>query len=227
MLDSLLPDRRASDIVSSRAAPESLYALKFPSDPQLSPDGTRVAFVLTRVEDEDEGHPDSDEGHAPRYRSRIQVSDGGAARDLTGGEGRDTSPRWAPDGTALAFLSDRSTAPEIKGKAQVFLLPLGGGEARQLTRFKNGVSNLAFSPDGRYLSFLSRGDAEDRRDERGEAARHHLAALPLQRRRHAAAHPRRAVPARPDERRDAAVARARPRPDRPCVAAPTRAACCS
>ncbi|WP_425147108.1 S9 family peptidase [Deinococcus sp.] len=144
--------------------PESLYALTLPSDPQLSPDGQRVAFVLTRVEDENADKPDAQGSKQPRYRSRIQLSEGGAARDLTGGGGKDSSPRWSPDGTALAFLSDRAG-----DKLQAFLLPMGGGEARQLTRFRNGVSSLAFSPDGRFLSFLSRGDDEDRRDELGEA----------------------------------------------------------
>ena len=103
----------------------------------------------------------------PRYHSRIQLSDGGPAHDLTfgkGGEGLDTAPVWSPDKTALAFLSDRGG-----DTFQLYLLPLGGGEARQLTRFKNSVSNVQFSPDGRFLSFLSQGDAQDRRDERGEA----------------------------------------------------------
>ncbi|WP_229776566.1 alpha/beta hydrolase family protein [Deinococcus ruber] len=168
--DGLASDMPALTSASpSIVTPESLYALKFPSDPQLSPDGSRVAFVLTRIEDEHADTPGEDEESAPRYRSRIQLSEGGAARDLTSGAGRDSSPRWSPDGSSLAFLSDRSTAPGTQGKPQVFLLPLSGGEAQQLTRFKNGVSNVAFSPDGRYLSFLSRGDAEDKRGAKGEA----------------------------------------------------------
>ncbi|ULH15638.1 S9 family peptidase [Deinococcus sp. KNUC1210] len=168
--EGLASDRPVSTSASTSVVmPESLYALKFPSDPQLSPDGSRVAFVLTRIEDEHADTPGSDEGSAPRYRSRIQLSEGGPARDLTSGESRDSSPRWSPDGTSLAFLSNRSSGTGSAGKPQVYLLPLNGGEARQLTRFRNGVSNLAFSPDGRYLSFLSQGDTEDKRDERGEA----------------------------------------------------------
>ena len=146
--------------------PESLYAFVFPSDPQLSPDGGMVAFVLSRVAEQTEAVPGDPDFPRPRYHSRIQISDGGPARDLTTGEGRDSAPLWAPDGQSLAFLSDRSgTTP---GKAQVYLLPLGGGEAKQLTTFRQGVSSAAFSPDGRYLSFLSGGDEQDRRDERGE-----------------------------------------------------------
>ena len=155
-----------------RVAPESLYALRFPSDPQLAPDGMRAAFVLTHIEDEAAqggGGKPGEEGPKMRYRSRIQLVQGGTVRDLTTGTGRDSSPRWAPDGSALAFLSDRAGVDGQPSRPQVYLLPLDGGEARQLTRFRNGVSNLQFSPDGRFLSFLSRGDAEDKRDERGEA----------------------------------------------------------
>ncbi|MGY2893640.1 S9 family peptidase [Deinococcus sp. UYEF24] len=153
-------------VTTGAVTPESLFAFQFPSDPQVSPDGTRVAFVLTRIAEAKDRPTEDADFPRPRYHSRIQLSDGGLARDLTfgkGGEGRDSAPLWSPDGQSLAFLSDRA------GKDQLFLLPLGGGEARQLTNFKGGVSSAAFSPDGRYLSFLSRGDAQDRRDERGEA----------------------------------------------------------
>lgn len=160
-----------SEVVTPGVArPESLFAFQFPSDPQVSPDGTRVAFVLTRIAESGEKPTDDADFPRPRYHSRLQLSDGGPARDLTfgkGGEGRDSAPLWSPDGQSLAFLSDRA------GKNQLFLLPLGGGEASQLTSsangFKGGVSSAAFSPDGRYLSFLSQGDTKDRRDERGEA----------------------------------------------------------
>ena len=145
------------------AAPESLFACQFPSDPQISPDGTQVAFVMTRIA-EQPGDPDPDGFARPRYLSRIQLSNGGPARDLTSGEHRDSAPLWSPDGQFLAFQSDRAG-----GVTQLFLLPLGGGEARQLTFLKTGVSDAAFSPDGRSLSFLSSGDEPDRRDERGEA----------------------------------------------------------
>ncbi|MGX9688018.1 S9 family peptidase [Deinococcus wulumuqiensis] len=144
---------------------ETLLALAFPSDPQVSPDGGRVAFVLAQVEEEDRQKPDPDFTR-PRYRSHLWLSDGGAARQLTHGEtGRgDSSPRWSPDGQTLAFV--RSVG-EVK--AALMLLPLGGGEARRVTHFKNGVSALQWSPDGRYLAFFTGGDREDKRDERGEA----------------------------------------------------------
>ncbi|WP_103130389.1 S9 family peptidase [Deinococcus aerius] len=148
---------------SAQPGPESLLALAFPSDPQVSPDGKRAVFVLSRVAEEDPQKPDPDFPR-PRYRSHLHLSDGGAARPLTQGEGRDTSPRWSPDGETLAFV--REAGGE---KGQLFLLPLTGGEARRVTRFKGGVQDVQWSPDGRFLSFLSTGDDEDKRDERGEA----------------------------------------------------------
>ncbi|WP_104991513.1 S9 family peptidase [Deinococcus sp. NW-56] len=149
--------------------PESLLALQFPSDPQVSPDGGRVAYVLTRVEEDDPrgadpARPDQD-FPKPRYRSAVWLAGSGEeARPLTRGEGRDTSPRWSPDGTSLAFVREGSGE-----KGQLFLLPLEGGEARRVTRFKNPVQDVQWSPDGRFLSFLTTADDEDKRDEHGEA----------------------------------------------------------
>lgn len=145
------------------SGPSSLLALAFPSDPQVSPDGRRVAFVLSRVEEEDPQKPDSDFGR-PRYKSHIWLSRGDAVAAFTAGEGRDSSPRWSPDGQMLAFVRDGGGR-----KGQLHLMPLGGGEARRITNFKNAVQDVQFSPDGRFLSFLSAGDTEDKRDERGEA----------------------------------------------------------
>ncbi|MEW6422942.1 MAG: S9 family peptidase, partial [Deinococcota bacterium] len=140
-----------------------LLALAFPSDPQVSPDGRRVTFVLSRIEEEDPQRPDPAFAR-PRYKSQLWLSDGGTARQLTWGEGRDISPRWSPDGQTLAFVRE-----EGGQKGQLFLLPLTGGEAKRITRFRGAVQDVQWSPDGRFLTFLSTADDEDRRDERGEA----------------------------------------------------------
>ena len=134
----------------------------FPSDPQISPDGRQVAFVLTRIEEEDPTKPD-EQHPKPRDTSAIHVSDGRRTRQLTSGVKRDESPRWSPDGQHLVFTSSRHGPP------QLFEIPLDGGEARQLTHFKTGVRAPKWSPDGRLIAYLSSGDDEDKRDERGEA----------------------------------------------------------
>ena len=110
------------------------------ADPQISPDGSAVAFVrvvVNRAED--------------TYESAIWVvpADGGEPRPMTTGR-RDTTPRWSPDGTRLGFLrpveaGGRTTAP------QVHLLALDGGEARAVTSLADGVTTFAWSPDGTRL----------------------------------------------------------------------------
>jgi dipeptidyl aminopeptidase/acylaminoacyl peptidase len=75
-----------------------------------------------------------------------------------------TSPRWRPDGRALAFLSARPSADAADGAAprsQVWLLPLGGGEPRALTSLANGVSAFQWSPDGTRLVVVSRSGPSD------------------------------------------------------------------
>src|ERR687890_761110 len=107
--------------------PESLYELRWVSDPQIAPDGRRVAYVEHWVEQgEREGKP------ARVYRTTIFVSDGPDAvpRRLTQSRGADDwMPRWSPDGQSLAFLSTRDG-----NKAHLFVLNLDGGEAEQITR---------------------------------------------------------------------------------------------
>ncbi len=111
------------------------------SDPQVSPDGARVAYVVRRT--------DLERGKA-WANIWIMNADGGGARALTQGEQADTAPRFSPDGSTLAFVSDREG-----GTPQIFLLPLGGGEATQLTHVSTGVDGPVWSPDGRFIAFAS------------------------------------------------------------------------
>ncbi len=126
---------------SRRVTPRDLYDLRFVGDPQPSPDGARVAFVVqTAHEDEND------------YRSRIWLveTDGdGEPRPLTAGTKKDSSPRWSPDGTRLVFVSNRADdAPHL------WLLDLRGGEARQLTTGKEPASDPVWSPDGARIAYV-------------------------------------------------------------------------
>jgi dipeptidyl aminopeptidase/acylaminoacyl peptidase len=123
--------------------PEDLLRIRFVSDPQLHPDGRRIAFVVTTLsEARDE------------YLSTIWVVDvdGAVPRPFTRGPRRDTAPRWSPDGRQLAFVSER----EPKGKGQLYVMPADGGEPVRLTDLRPGVASPAWSPDGRWLAFVSR-----------------------------------------------------------------------
>ncbi len=122
--------------------PEDLTRVLFVTDPQLSPDGRRIAFVVTSLSEERD-----------EYLANIWIVDvaGGDPRRFTAGPRRDIEPRWSPDGTRLAFLSER--AP--KDKLQLYVMPADGGEPTKLTALENGVGSVAWSPDGARLAFVS------------------------------------------------------------------------
>ncbi len=121
--------------------PDDFYRLRTVGDPQLSPDGRRVAYIISQPDKE------SDE---TRIGIWVAPIDGSArARRFTFGK-RDHSPRWSPDGRYLAFVSNRGE------ESQLFVAPLDGGEARQLTKAPFGASQPAWSPDGRRIAYVAR-----------------------------------------------------------------------
>jgi dipeptidyl aminopeptidase/acylaminoacyl peptidase len=125
--------------------PDDVFELTGVGDPRISPDGTRVAYVVTTA--------DREKGE---YRSAIWVAplDGSAEpRRFTFGEKRDGSPRWSPDGRWLAFVSNRG---DEKAQGQLYVIPAEGGEARRLTELAESVSDVAWSPDSTRLAFTSR-----------------------------------------------------------------------
>ena len=110
--------------------------MKRVGDPQVSPDGRSAAFTV-RVTDLE----------ANKGRTGIWLVDlaSRSARQLTAGESNDSSPRWAPDGKSLYFLSARG------GSQQVWRLPLEGGEAVRVTALPLDVDAFEPFPDGRSL----------------------------------------------------------------------------
>jgi len=124
-----------------------LTRLRGVSDPQISPDGRRVAFVMTTASEERD-----------EYISNVWVvaADGGEPRRFTAGPTRDTLPRWSPDGRWLAFVSDRGP----KKKSQLYAMPADGGEAIQLAE---GRSNPCLSHDHVFASSIACLQPEIRR----------------------------------------------------------------
>src|SRR5690606_4725047 len=76
--------------------------------------------------------------------------DGQPAKRFTGGESNDHDVSWSPDGTRLAFLSNRKDRKE----EGIYVLPVGGGEAQRLGELEGSLSSLKWSPDGASLAVI-------------------------------------------------------------------------
>ena len=115
------------------------------SDPQRSPDGQWVAFVVGTADVE------KDKRDSDLWMVRW---DGSEEVRLTSSPDSESKPRWSPDGKYLGFLASRGDEDEKKKGAQVWLLNRAGGEAQKLTDVKGGVSDFAWSPDGTKLALV-------------------------------------------------------------------------
>ncbi len=118
--------------------PDDVYRLQTIADPQVSPEGHWVSYVLTSVDSAKDKH-NSD---------LWMVSwDGQQSVQLTHTPDGESAPRWSPDGKYLSFLSSRQGA---KG-SQVWLMDRRGGEGNKLTDVKGELSDYKWSPDGKKL----------------------------------------------------------------------------
>src|SRR5512146_386371 len=130
--------------------PEDFYAIRLVEESRISPDGSRIAYVVQGMDRE-----------SYEYRRAIWVipAEGGEPRRLTAGP-NDHSLRWSPDGRSLAFVRSpaRPTPPHTKaerdkgaGQGQIWILPLGGGEPTQLTSMRYGAGTPTWSPDSKTI----------------------------------------------------------------------------
>jgi dipeptidyl aminopeptidase/acylaminoacyl peptidase len=129
----------ASHAQNRRLRIDDLAAIKDVSDPQISPDGAWVAYVVRTTDVE------ADRGTADVWMVRW---DGTERIQLTHTKESESRPRWSPDGRYLAFVSSRGGEART---SQVWLMARAGGEARQLTKLPGGVSDYAWSPDAKRL----------------------------------------------------------------------------
>ncbi|HYJ30129.1 MAG TPA: S9 family peptidase [Allosphingosinicella sp.] len=117
-----------------------LFGLEAASDPQISPDGRRIAYVRR-----------SGDIMTDRIRPSIWLIDvaSGEQAPLVAGPGAHMSPRWSPDGARLAYISTAEG-----GAAQLYVRWLESGESVRITGLPNAPSSIAWSPDGRQLAYV-------------------------------------------------------------------------
>src|SRR6266487_2453795 len=143
---------------------EDLYRIKVVSKPRISPDGQRVAFVVTII---DEGKHE--------YRSSIWVvsTDGGDAKRFTAGPANTHSPSWSPDGRWMAFVTEREGEPTAGDQKEQ--KEHGKGMSypdREPIRFAQGklsfASSAVWSPDSKQIAFNAAVGPADEENEDGK-----------------------------------------------------------
>src|SRR6202035_3026998 len=130
---------------------KDLWDFVWIGDPQVSPDGARVAFVRVTVNEKKEGYDTS--------IWSVPTKGGEEPHQLTKGD-HDSTPRWSPDGKYLLFV--RATEKDGKPEPpQLSILPMAGGDSFSCTDLPKGASNPVWSPDGKSIAFTSETNPED------------------------------------------------------------------
>lgn len=121
---------------NTRFGVEEMLELRRLSDPQLSPDGRTVAFVMGTV--------NFDANRVVNHIYTVAVS-GGDIKQLTTGDSSASQPRWSPDGKKIAYVTG----------SQIWKMDANGSDKEQVTKIATGASGPVWSPDGKWIAFTS------------------------------------------------------------------------
>jgi len=132
---------------------EEVLSLRSAYNPQISPDGSMVAYQVRSTDWKENRYDDEiwlyKEGHQPFQLTYTK-------------KGSSTSPRWSHNSEWLAFLADRD------GENQVYMIRAAGGEAQQVTSVEGGIQNFAWSPTELRIAFTKADKNKEEEKERKE-----------------------------------------------------------
>ena len=117
---------------------ENIFDLEYASDPQISPDGSKIVYVRNFMDIMDD-----------RRKSNLWIinADGTRHRALTSGNSNNISPRWSPDGSRLLYASNKSSSTELH------IRWMDTGESAKITNLTQSPGGLSWSPDGSMIAF--------------------------------------------------------------------------
>jgi dipeptidyl aminopeptidase/acylaminoacyl peptidase len=138
--------------------PEMQVKLRAVASPNISPDGKLVAYTVNDAV----MAADKSEFVTQIW---LATTDGKENRQITFGEKSSANPKFSPDGSMLAFTSNRKD-----NRNQIYVLRVAGGEAEQITDGKSAAGNFEWSPDGKWIAYTM-SDAKSSDEEANDRGR--------------------------------------------------------
>ena len=117
-----------------------VFNLQYVQDPQISPDGSKIVYVRTKMDIMIDGRSSS---------LWIINTDGSNNQKLTSNNNNERTPRWSPDGSKIAFVSSSEDA----NGSEIYVYWLNNNQYSVISQLDNSPRGLSWSPDGNYIAF--------------------------------------------------------------------------